>query len=133
MKKLLLVSAALASLFAGQAFAACAGVNVLAGNCVQSEAAVANGSTAQGAQAILGFSAGTATNTSGAQNTSAAVSTPLGSASQSTSLGQNVSSQAGIALGGAIGAQGAAGAGAAAGNAVGVGGFGINVFALPTP
>lgn len=133
MKRIILAALAVLGLSAGQAFAACAGVNVLAGGCSQAESAAVNETVSTGTQAVLGFNASTANNTVGIQQTSVSAATPVAQAAQTTTVGSNTSSSAGIALGGAIGAQGAAGVSAAAGNAVGVGGFGINVFALPTP
>jgi hypothetical protein len=127
-----LVAAAL-SLFAASSFAACAGINVLAGGCSQSSGEAVSASGAAGGSALIGFTAAEATNTSTAQSANLSAATPVaqGSAGAAQTTSTSTMGSASLGLAGSI--AGAAGGAGAAYNGAGVGGFGINVFALPTP
>lgn len=133
MKKYLAVLAAVAALFAGQAFGACAGLNILAGGCSQTDGDAASVSGVAGGSALIGVTATQTTNTSAAAATNTSVATPF---FQNSTGGTVTGSQSTIQSGslGLAGSGGAAAGGAQGGfNGVGVGGFGVNVFALPTP
>jgi hypothetical protein len=133
MKSVLATLFAMLALVAGQAFGGCGGVNILAGGCSQTSGGAVSGSGVIGGTAIIGLTAVQASNTSTAQSANLSAATPVAQGSAGAAQTNSTSTLVGGSLGFAGSAGAAGGVAGANYNGVGVGGFGINVFALPTP
>lgn len=133
MKYVMGVIAALLFLAAPAVNAACAGVNLLGGGCSQTAGGAVSGSGAVGGSAIAGITAAGSQNTSNAASANLSAGNPLFQGSGGIAHTDSTSTMGSASLGLAGSAAGAGGASSARYNGVGVGGFGLNIFALPTP